>query len=160
TRERRRAAQECSRQAARVAGRPRDLSGPLRRVGVRCRHERQTDEHAWLRETVEFTTRAVRVRVRRASRRDGSAKARRHGGDHALQRWTRMTDHAPEPIRLGLAPNLAQFSLLVVVNAFVGAMIGLERTILPAIAEHEFDLAGRAAVLSFIVVFGVTKAVT
>ena len=68
-----------------------------------------------------------------------------------------MTDRA---IRLGLGPNLAQFSLLVVVNAFVGAMVGLERTILPAIAEHDFQLAARAAVLSFIVVFGVTKAVT
>ncbi|NVB84077.1 MAG: MFS transporter [Kofleriaceae bacterium] len=67
------------------------------------------------------------------------------------------SDH---PIRLGLGPNLAQFSLLVVVNAFVGAMVGLERTILPAIAEHEFHLAARAAVLSFIVVFGVTKALT
>lgn len=63
-------------------------------------------------------------------------------------------------IELGLGPNLAQFSLLVVVNAFVGAMVGLERTILPAIAEHEFHLAARAAVLSFIVVFGITKAAT
>jgi hypothetical protein len=63
-------------------------------------------------------------------------------------------------IRLGLGPNLAQFSLLVVVNAFVGAMVGLERSILPAIAEDEFHLAARAAVLSFIVVFGVTKALT
>jgi len=63
-------------------------------------------------------------------------------------------------IQLGLGPNLAQFSLLVVVNAFVGAMVGLERTILPAIAEQEFHLAARTAVLSFIVVFGVVKAVT
>jgi MFS family permease len=63
-------------------------------------------------------------------------------------------------IRLGLRENLAQFSLLVVVNAFVGAMVGMERTILPAIAEQEFDLAAKAAVLSFIVVFGVTKALT
>jgi len=63
-------------------------------------------------------------------------------------------------VRLGLGPNLAQFSLLVVVNAFVGAMVGLERTILPAIAEHDFHLAARAAVLSFIVVFGITKAAT
>jgi MFS family permease len=62
--------------------------------------------------------------------------------------------------RLGLGANLAQFSLLVVVNAFVGAMVGLERTILPAIAEAEFHLAARAAILSFIVVFGVTKALT
>jgi MFS family permease len=63
-------------------------------------------------------------------------------------------------VRLGLGPNLAQFSLLVVVNAFVGAMVGLERSILPAIAEQDFHLAARAAVLSFIVVFGLTKALT
>ena len=64
------------------------------------------------------------------------------------------------PVRLGLGPNLAQFTLLVVVNAFVGAMVGLERSILPALAEQEFHLAARAAILSFIVVFGVIKALT
>jgi MFS family permease len=63
-------------------------------------------------------------------------------------------------VRLGLRQNLPQFSLLVIVNAFVGAMVGMERSILPAIAEHEFALAARTAVLSFIVVFGVTKALT
>jgi MFS family permease len=63
-------------------------------------------------------------------------------------------------LKLGLRENLGQFSLLVVVNAFVGAMVGLERSILPAIAEHEFKIAARAAILSFIVVFGVTKALT
>jgi MFS family permease len=63
-------------------------------------------------------------------------------------------------VRLGLRANMAQFALLVLVNAFVGAMIGLERTILPAIAEQEFHLAATAAVLSFIVVFGLTKAFT
>jgi len=64
------------------------------------------------------------------------------------------------PPRLGLRENLAQFSLLVVVNAFVGAMVGMERSILPAIAEQEFGLAARTAILSFIVVFGATKALT
>ena len=63
-------------------------------------------------------------------------------------------------MRLGLRENLAQFSLLVLVNAFVGAMVGMERSILPAIAEEEFHLAARSAILSFIVVFGVTKALT
>lgn len=63
-------------------------------------------------------------------------------------------------IKLGLRENLAQFSLLVVVNAFVGAMVGMERSILPAIAEDEFNLVARTAILSFIVVFGVTKALT
>jgi MFS family permease len=71
-----------------------------------------------------------------------------------------MSDEADVSIQLGLGPNLAQFSLLVVVNAFVGAMVGLERSILPAIAEQEFHLAARTAVLSFIVVFGIIKALT
>ncbi len=62
-------------------------------------------------------------------------------------------------IRLGLRANAAQFALLVLVNALVGAMVGMERSILPAIAEHDFELVARTAVLSFIVVFGVTKAV-
>jgi MFS family permease len=61
---------------------------------------------------------------------------------------------------LGLRENLGQFSLLVVVNAFVGAMVGMERSILPALAEEEFHLVARTAILSFIVVFGVTKALT
>jgi len=68
------------------------------------------------------------------------------------------TAGARAPVRLGLRENLAQFTLLVVVNAFVGAMVGMERSILPAIAEQEFHLVARTAVLSFIVVFGVTKA--
>jgi MFS family permease len=63
-------------------------------------------------------------------------------------------------IRLGLRENAAQFALLVVINAFVGAMVGMERSILPSIAEHEFQLAARTAVLSFIVVFGLSKAFT
>ncbi|WP_029133565.1 MFS transporter [Sedimenticola selenatireducens] len=67
---------------------------------------------------------------------------------------------ASVPIRLGLRENLGQFALLVLVNAFVGAMVGLERSILPAIAEEEFRIAARTAILSFIVVFGITKALT
>ena len=61
---------------------------------------------------------------------------------------------------LGIRNNLPQFSLLVIVNAFVGAMVGMERSILPAIAEEEFLLAARTAILSFIVVFGISKART
>lgn len=63
-------------------------------------------------------------------------------------------------LKLGLRENWHQFTLLVIVNAFVGAMIGLERTILPQIAEKEFGLAVKTAILSFIVVFGFTKAFT
>ena len=66
--------------------------------------------------------------------------------DHAIQSGPRGA--AMTQLRLGLRENLAQFSLLVVVNAFVGAMIGMERSILPAIAEQEFHLAARSAVLS------------
>jgi MFS family permease len=74
-----------------------------------------------------------------------------------------MTTHATASspgVLLGLRENAAQFALLIVVNAFVGAMAGLERSILPAIAEQEFALAARTAILSFIVVFGVSKALT
>jgi MFS family permease len=71
-----------------------------------------------------------------------------------------MAGRAPVQIRLGLRENAAPFALLVVINAFVGAMVGLERSLLPAIAEHDFQLAARTAALSFIVVFGLTKAAT
>jgi MFS family permease len=63
-------------------------------------------------------------------------------------------------VRLGLRENVAQFTLLVIVNAFVGAMVGMERSILPAIAEQDFHLVARTAVLSFIAVFGATKALS
>lgn len=63
-------------------------------------------------------------------------------------------------VKLGLKENWKQFSLLVIVNAFVGGMVGLERSILPEIAEKEFGLAVKTAILSFIVVFGVSKALT
>jgi MFS family permease len=64
------------------------------------------------------------------------------------------------PVRLGLRENRAQFALLVAVNAFVGAMVGLERATLPLIGRDNFHLASDAAVLSFIVAFGVSKALT
>jgi MFS family permease len=63
-------------------------------------------------------------------------------------------------VRLGLRENLAQFALLVALNAFVGAMVGLERSTLPLIGEDDFGLSSSAAVLSFIVAFGLAKAFT
>ncbi len=63
-----------------------------------------------------------------------------------------------QALGLGLRANAAQFALLVAVNALVGAMVGLERSILPAIAAHDFALAARTAALSFIAVFGLVKA--
>jgi MFS family permease len=61
-------------------------------------------------------------------------------------------------IQLGLRANLSQFILLVIINGFVGGMIGMERSILPQLAEVEFGIAAKTAVLSFIVAFGITKA--
>jgi MFS family permease len=61
---------------------------------------------------------------------------------------------------LGLRANLAQFSLLVAVNALVGGMIGQERTVLPLLGEREFGLTAYTAGLTFIVAFGITKALT
>lgn len=63
-------------------------------------------------------------------------------------------------VELGLRENWQQFSLLVLINAFVGGMVGLERTLLPEIAEADFGMASKTAILSFIVVFGITKAIT
>lgn len=63
-------------------------------------------------------------------------------------------------VKLGLKENWKQFTLLVIINGFVGGMVGLERTILPQIAEVEFGLAARTTILSFIIVFGIVKAIT
>ena len=64
------------------------------------------------------------------------------------------------PPRLGLRENAGQFALLVCLNAFVGAMVGLERSVLPLVGEEDFGLASKAAVLSFVVAFGAAKALT
>lgn len=65
-----------------------------------------------------------------------------------------------ENVKLGLKENLKQFVLLIIVNSFVGGMVGLERSILPQIAEAEFHIAAKTAILSFIIVFGIVKAIT
>jgi MFS family permease len=70
------------------------------------------------------------------------------------------TDNVTPRIRLGLRANWQQFALLIVVNAFVGAMVGLERTVVPLIAEADFGLVSRTAVLSFIATFGIVKAIS
>lgn len=62
-------------------------------------------------------------------------------------------------IQLGLRANWRQFALLVLINAFVGAMVGLERAVLPLLGEQEFGLASRASILAFVASFGATKAV-
>ncbi len=73
-----------------------------------------------------------------------------------------MTEKGATPvvIRLGLRENLAQFSLLVGVNALVGGMIGQERTVLPLLATDVFGLTALTATLTFIAAFGIVKAAT
>lgn len=62
-------------------------------------------------------------------------------------------------VKLGLKENWQQFTILVIVNAFVGGMVGLERSIFPQFAEIEFGVATTSAILSFIIAFGITKAI-
>src|SRR5436190_6858848 len=73
-----------------------------------------------------------------------------------------MTAAAPSPraIALGLRANLAQFALLVGVNALVGGMLGQERTVVPLLATTVFGLSAYTAALTFVVAFGVSKAIT
>lgn len=69
-----------------------------------------------------------------------------------------MSRSSERRAELGLVENLAQFSLLVLINLFVGSMVGLERTVLPLVGNEIFGLASASATLSFIVTFGFTKA--
>ena len=62
--------------------------------------------------------------------------------------------------RLGLRANLAQFCLLVTVNALVGGMVGQEQTVLPLLARQEFHLSGYTFLLTYVLAFGITKAAT
>ncbi len=66
----------------------------------------------------------------------------------------------PAAVQLGLRANWQQFTLLVIVNAFVGGMVGIERGIVPLLGQREFGLVSTTAVLSFIVSFGVVKAIS
>ncbi|HJU66449.1 MAG TPA: MFS transporter [Gemmatimonadaceae bacterium] len=81
------------------------------------------------------------------------------GVSEPAHRVTSASRGSPAP-SLGLRENWRQFSLLLLVNAFVGAMVGLERTVLPLLAEREFGIASKSATLSFIATFGMVKAFT
>jgi len=70
-----------------------------------------------------------------------------------------MTDANRQP-QLGLRANLGQFSLLVIVNALVGGMVGQEQAVLPLLARQEFHLTGYTFLLTYVLAFGITKAVT
>lgn len=69
-----------------------------------------------------------------------------------------MMSGAHPPPKLGLGPNLAQFTLLIAVNALVGGMVGQQQTVLPLMAETEFGLTGYTFVFTYIAAFGITKA--
>ena len=71
---------------------------------------------------------------------------------------TAQTQSEGRPIALGLKENWRQFSLLVLINAFVGGMVGIERTVVPLIGREEFRLASTTLITSFIISFGVVKA--
>jgi MFS family permease len=64
------------------------------------------------------------------------------------------------PVRLGLRANAGQFGLLVGLNALVGGMVGLERSVLPLVGEQDFGLTSTATILAFVVAFGAAKALT
>jgi len=76
----------------------------------------------------------------------------------SLEQQPVTSPQAESAIRLGLRANWQQFTLLVIINAFVGGMVGLERSIVPLLGQRAFGLASSTAVLSFIVSFGVVKA--
>jgi MFS family permease len=69
-----------------------------------------------------------------------------------------LHEQGGSPVRLGLKENWPQFALLVLINAFVGGMVGIERTVVPLIGAEEFGIASTTLVVSFIVSFGVVKA--
>jgi MFS family permease len=64
------------------------------------------------------------------------------------------------PVRLGLRANARQFALLVALNALVGGMVGLERSVLPLVGEQDFSLSSTSVILAFVVAFGAAKALT
>lgn len=70
-----------------------------------------------------------------------------------------MRQKSNQPVQLGLKQNLRQFILLIIVNVFVGAMIGIERSILPEFAAAKFNIASTSVLLSFIMIFGISKAI-
>jgi MFS family permease len=72
----------------------------------------------------------------------------------------RLAEQTPGQVRLGLGANWQQFCILVLINAFVGGMVGLERTIVPLLGPKEFHIASATVVASFVISFGVVKALT
>src|SRR3954465_3418883 len=82
------------------------------------------------------------------------------GAGHRRPLGHRGVSTTSRELRLGLRANLAQFCLLVAVNALVGGMIGQERTVLPLLAHEVFGLTAFTAAMTFIAAFGIVKAAT
>src|SRR3990172_6808420 len=139
------------------------LSDPLRRLRLRPGALRQSllddrlraapQQGARLRRRRELRPRAPRRRAAAAGRSgcDRRGEPKRARADDGVTR---------EAVRLGLRAKARQFALLVGLNAFVGAMVGLERSVLPLVGERDFGLTSKGAILSFVVAFGIAKACT
>src|SRR5262249_59739493 len=98
--------------------------------------------------------------VRARAARRGGAAAGRAGADRRRHPRRQARRSGVTPVRLGLRANARQFALLVGLNALVGAMVGLERSVLPLVGKHDFGLRSTSAILAFVVAFGAAKAVT
>src|SRR5213079_1624635 len=96
---------------------------------------------------------------RRAAHRHPAA-AGRGGADRCRQPRRQSARARVTAVRLGLRANARQFALLVALNALVGAMVGLERSVLPLVGEQDFGLRSTSTILAFVVAFGAAKALT
>src|SRR5581483_5581117 len=145
--------------AARAAGSRRSPSEPLRRLGLRTRSLWESLFLDRLRAQPQPAARARGSgRVRGGAARGCSAAAARAGADRCRQHDRHGGDSGVTPVQLGVRANTRQFALLVGLNALVGAMVGLERSVLPLVGQHDFGLRSTAAILAFVVVFGAAKA--
>ena len=130
----------------------RSLSGkPTSTIGFEKRHNKafRIEDEDDVRRSHDWPT------FRRRRRRRARTRAANAGRCQAV---TVTAAAAARPIALGLKANWRQFALLVLINAFVGGMVGIERTVVPLIGSEEFGIASTTLVVSFIVSFGVVKA--
>jgi len=127
--------------------------GALRQSLLDDRLRAAPQQGARLRRRRELRPRAPRRRAAAAGRSgcDRRGEPKRARADDGVTR---------EAVRLGLRANARQFALLVGLNSFVGAMVGLERSVLPLVGERDFGLTSKGAILSFVVAFGIAKACT
>src|SRR5581483_9351096 len=145
---------------ARAARLGRALPEPLRRLRLWPRSFREPlllDRLRARSQRAALGRRPGRICRRGACRR--SAEARRAGADRR-SKPLRRRGRARVSVQLGLRANARQFALLVGLNALVGGMVGLERSVLPLVGKHDFGLSSNAAILAFVVAFGAAKALT